>query len=136
MSLSVVAKSPGALPCAGVHAGAAAPCAPANRKWVLVATILGSALAFMDGSVVNVALPALQAAFHATGGGIQWVVQGYALFGAALLLLGGAIGAETEGRKLHPAAGGAGGAVGPPGPSGEPDNSRRPSAVTMVCVHI
>jgi EmrB/QacA subfamily drug resistance transporter len=72
-----------------------------NRKWVLVATILGSALAFMDGSVVNVALPALQAAFHATGGGIQWVVQGYALFGAALLLLGGAIGDHYGRRRTY-----------------------------------
>jgi EmrB/QacA subfamily drug resistance transporter len=96
-----VAKSPGALPCAGVHTGPAAPCAPENRKWVLVATILGSALAFMDGSVVNVALPALQAAFHATGGGIQWVVQGYALFGAALLLLGGAIGDHYGRRRTY-----------------------------------
>ena len=98
VSVTVVAKSPSALPCAQLHAGGGAPCAPANRKWVLVATILGSALAFMDGSVVNVALPALQAAFHATSGGIQWVVQGYALFTAALLLLGGAIG-DYYGRR-------------------------------------
>lgn len=63
-----------------------------------MATILGSALAFMDGSVVNVALPALQAAFHATSGSIQWVVQGYALFGSALLLLGGAVG-DHYGRR-------------------------------------
>ena len=97
----VIAKSPGAPPCARVHAGGAAPCAPGNRKWVLVATILGSALAFMDGSVVNVALPALQAAFHATAGGIQWVVQGYALFGAALLLLGGAIGDHFGRRRAY-----------------------------------
>ena len=68
---------------------------------MLVATILGSALAFMDGSVVNVALPALQAAFHATAGGIQWVVQGYALFGAALLLLGGAIGDHYGRRRAY-----------------------------------
>jgi EmrB/QacA subfamily drug resistance transporter len=100
-SAFVVAKSPSALPCAQVHAGGAAPCTPANRKWVLVATILGSALAFMDGSVVNVALPALQAAFHATSGGIQWVVQGYALFGAALLLLGGAIGDHYGRRRAY-----------------------------------
>ncbi|MDQ1451892.1 MAG: hypothetical protein QOK38_1758 [Acidobacteriaceae bacterium] len=101
VSVAVVAKSPSALPCAQLHAGAAAPCASANRKWVLVATILGSALAFMDGSVVNVALPALQAAFHATSGGIQWVMQGYALFGAALLLLGGAIGDHYGRRRTY-----------------------------------
>jgi EmrB/QacA subfamily drug resistance transporter len=98
VSVAIVTKSPNALPCAQLHAGAAPPCAPVNRKWVLVATILGSSLAFMDGSVVNVALPALQAAFHATAGGIQWVVQGYALFAAALLLLGGAIG-DHYGRR-------------------------------------
>ncbi len=55
----------------------------------------------MDGSVVNVALPALQARFHATAGGIQWVVQGYALFGAALLLLGGAIGDHYGRRRTY-----------------------------------
>ena len=52
----------------------------------------------MDGSVVNVALPTLQSTFHATSGAIQWVVQGYALFAAALLLLGGAIG-DHYGRR-------------------------------------
>ena len=101
MSVAVITRSPGALPCAEMHTGAGTPCAPENGKWVLVATILGSALAFMDGSVVNVALPALQAAFHATGGGIQWVVQGYALFGAALLLLGGAIGDHYGRRRAY-----------------------------------
>jgi EmrB/QacA subfamily drug resistance transporter len=86
-------------PCAEGQTGTAdSPCTPANRKWILVATILGSALAFMDGSVVNVALPTLQSAFQATSGGIQWVVQSYALFGAALLLLGGAIG-DSYGRR-------------------------------------
>jgi EmrB/QacA subfamily drug resistance transporter len=64
----------------------------------LLATILGSSLAFMDASVVNVALPTLQAKFQATSGGIQWVVQSYALFGAALLLLGGTIG-DRYGRR-------------------------------------
>ena len=77
---------------------AAAPCAPPDRKWILIAIILGSSLAFMDGSVVNVALPTLQSTFHATSAAIQWVVQGYALFGAALLLLGGAIG-DRYGRR-------------------------------------
>ncbi len=55
-------------------------------------------MAFMDGTVVNVALPTLQSNFHATAAGIQWVVQGYALFAAALLLLGGAIG-DHYGRR-------------------------------------
>jgi EmrB/QacA subfamily drug resistance transporter len=100
VSLAAITRSPAALPCAQVSAGAA-PCAPADGKWVLVATILGSSLAFMDGSVVNVALPALQAAFHATSSGIQWVVQGYALFGAALLLLGGAIGDHYGRRRTY-----------------------------------
>jgi EmrB/QacA subfamily drug resistance transporter len=63
-----------------------------------MAIVLGSSLAFMDGTVVNVALPTLQSKFHATAAGIQWVVQGYALFAAALLLLGGAIG-DHYGRR-------------------------------------
>ncbi|HZD76416.1 MAG TPA: MFS transporter, partial [Acidobacteriaceae bacterium] len=100
MKAAFITRSPAALPCAQLSAGAA-PCAPANGKWVLVATILGSSLAFMDGSVVNVALPALQAAYHATSSGIQWVVQGYALFGAALLLLGGAIGDHYGRRRTY-----------------------------------
>ncbi len=101
MNLPAAARSPSAPPCPQLAAGGTAPCTPANGKWVLVATILGSALAFMDGSVVNVALPALQSAFHATGGGIQWVVQSYALFGAALLLLGGAIGDHYGRRRTY-----------------------------------
>ncbi len=96
---AIVPKSHVLPPCAQVgEAPVSAPCAPPDRKWTLVAVILGSALAYMDGSVVNVALPTLQSAFHATLSSIQWVVQGYALFGAALLLLGGAIG-DRYGRR-------------------------------------
>jgi EmrB/QacA subfamily drug resistance transporter len=76
----------------------AAACTPSDRKWILIAIILGSSLAFMDGSVVNVALPTLQSTFRANSSGIQWVIQGYALFGASLLLLGGAIG-DRYGRR-------------------------------------
>ena len=79
-------------------ASAATPCAQPDRKWILIAIILGSAVAFMDGSVVNVALPTLQLTFHATSSAIQWVVQGYALFAAALLLFGGALG-DRYGRR-------------------------------------
>ena len=84
--LAAVPKSHLVPPC--IRAGAAvtaAPCARPDRKWILIAIILGSSLAFMDGSVVNVALPTLQSTFRATSAAIQWVVQGYALFGAALL---------------------------------------------------
>src|ERR1700722_5393677 len=79
--------------CAQVSsADTAFPCAPSDRKWILIATILGSSLTFMDDSVVYVALPTLQTSFSATSGSIQWIVQSYALFNASLLLLGGAIG--------------------------------------------
>src|SRR5271156_2164125 len=83
----------------GATAGAT-PCAQSDRKWILIAIILGSALAFMDGSVVNVALPTLQSSFHATSSAIQWVVQGYALFAASLLLLGGAMGDRYGRRRI------------------------------------
>jgi hypothetical protein len=96
-----VPRSPLVPPCAPIGVGpAAAPCAKADRRWLLVAVTLGSALAFMDGSVVNVALPTLQSTFHATSAAIQWVVQSYALFGAALLLLGGAIGDRYGRRRI------------------------------------
>jgi EmrB/QacA subfamily drug resistance transporter len=68
------------------------PCEKSARTYVLAATILGSSMAFIDGTVVNVALPALQSAFHATAIDVQWVIESYALFLAALLLVGGSLG--------------------------------------------
>ena len=68
-------------------------------RWVLSATILGSSMAFIDGTVVTVALPALQAAFHASATQIQWIVESYALFLASLLLVGGSLG-DRYGRRL------------------------------------
>src|SRR4051812_34700534 len=76
-----------------------APCARQARIWILIATILGSSLAFIDSTVVNVALPALQADFHATVVDVQWVVEAYGLFLAALILVGGALG-DLLGRRL------------------------------------
>jgi EmrB/QacA subfamily drug resistance transporter len=72
--------------------------AAVNRPWILAATILGPSMAFIDGTVVNVALPALQSALHATLSDVQWVVESYALFLAALLLIGGALG-DLYGRR-------------------------------------
>src|SRR2546429_474456 len=74
------------------------PCGKAQRRWILAATILGSSMSFIDGTVVNVALPALQANLNATAIDVQWVVESYALFLAALLLLGGSLG-DHFGRK-------------------------------------
>lgn len=79
--------------------GAAVPCRPEEGIWILVATILGSSLAFIDGTVVNVALPAIQANFHATVVDVQWVVESYGLFLAALILVGGSLG-DLFGRRL------------------------------------
>jgi EmrB/QacA subfamily drug resistance transporter len=66
---------------------------------VLAATILASSMVFIDGTVVNVALPALQATFHASASDVQWVIEAYALTLAALLLVGGTAG-DRYGRRL------------------------------------
>jgi EmrB/QacA subfamily drug resistance transporter len=63
-----------------------------HPRWVLTATILASSLAFIDGSVVNVGLPALGVSFKAGPGDLQWVINAYLLPLSALLLLGGAAG--------------------------------------------
>ncbi len=78
---------------------AAAPCAKTSEPWILAATILGSSMAFIDGTAVNVALPALQANLNATIQDVQWVIESYGLFLAALLLVGGALG-DHFGRRL------------------------------------
>ncbi|MBA2391374.1 MAG: MFS transporter [Ktedonobacteraceae bacterium] len=84
----------------GVILTAPAPRTPVRDvgAWVLAATILGSSMAFIDGSVVNIALPALQRAFNATSGDVQWVVEAYSLFLASLILVGGSLG-DTFGRR-------------------------------------
>jgi EmrB/QacA subfamily drug resistance transporter len=68
------------------------------QTWVLVAAILGSAMTFIDGSAVNVALPVIQRELAANAAQMQWVVEGYALFLSALILLGGSLG-DLYGRK-------------------------------------
>ena len=83
----------------------AAQCATASPggphpNLVLVTTILASALAFVDGSVVNVALPTLGQTFNADAGGLQWVINAYLLPLSALLLLGGAAGDYFGRRRL------------------------------------
>jgi EmrB/QacA subfamily drug resistance transporter len=69
-----------------------------NERWTLVAMILASSMTFIDGTVVNVALPALQADLQATMTDVQWVIEAYALFLGALILVGGSLG-DQYGRK-------------------------------------
>ena len=76
-----------------------APCRSGSGPWILAATILGSSMAFIDGTVVNVALPALQSTFQATVLDVQWVVEAYGLSLSALILVGGALG-DSLGRRL------------------------------------
>jgi EmrB/QacA subfamily drug resistance transporter len=71
-----------------------------SGRWVLVTTILGSSLAFIDGTVVNVALPVMQRELGATAAEAQWVVESYALFLAALLLVGGSLGDHFGRRRV------------------------------------
>jgi EmrB/QacA subfamily drug resistance transporter len=90
------------LPCddAVIRSGAGGtPCTAEARTWILAATIIGSSMAFIDSTVVNVALPAIQTSFHATVVDVQWVVESYGLFLGALILVGGSLG-DLFGRRL------------------------------------
>lgn len=78
----------------------ASGCPPSAKRWVLVATIIGSSMAFIDGTIVNVALPSIQRELGATASGMQWVVESYALFLASLLLVGGALGDHFGRRRI------------------------------------
>src|SRR5712691_750849 len=93
-----IAKSP----CdeGAILAAAPGESSAAGGAWILAATILGSSMVFIDGTVVNVALPALQSSLDATMAQVQWVVEAYALFLAALLLVGGSLGDLHSRRKV------------------------------------
>ena len=67
--------------------------------WTLVMSVAASSLSFIDGSILNVALPAIRAGTGANAAEVQWVVNGYTLPLAALILLGGALG-DHHGRRL------------------------------------
>jgi EmrB/QacA subfamily drug resistance transporter len=73
---------------------------PSQGTWVLAATILGSSLSFIDGTVVNVALPTIQRDLSASAGDVQWVIEAYALLLSALLLAGGALGDRLGRRRM------------------------------------
>src|ERR1043165_4508918 len=79
---------------------AISPCGRQSERWVLAATIIGSSLAFIDGTVVNVALPVLQNELHVAVADVQWVVEAYLLLLSALLLVGGALGDHYGRRRI------------------------------------
>jgi EmrB/QacA subfamily drug resistance transporter len=91
---------PHRLPCETLPAMQARGNARADTRWVLPATILGSSLSFIDGSVVNVALPAMQSSLDVGIGTMQWVVNAYMLTLASLILLGGSAGDRFGRRRI------------------------------------
>ena len=72
----------------------------APARWVLAATVLGSGIAFIDGTVVNVALPRIGDSLHAGVSGLQWTINGYTLTLASLILLGGSLGDRFGRRRI------------------------------------
>src|SRR5690606_22295070 len=75
-------------------------CPQRDKPWVLATAILGSSLAFIEGSVVNLALPAIQADLHISAAGVQWVINAYLLALGALMLLGGTLGDRFGLRRI------------------------------------
>ena len=67
-------------------------------RWVLAVAVLGSGMAFLDGTVVNVALPKIGSDLHASTSTLQWILNGYLLTLASLILLGGSLG-DRYGRR-------------------------------------
>src|SRR5881394_4042615 len=70
----------------------------ARGRWVLAVAVLGSGLVFLDGTVVNVALPDIGRSLDASTSALQWVLNGYLLTLASLILLGGSLG-DRYGRR-------------------------------------
>ncbi len=87
-------------PIPGTEAAAGLRYASSAGRWVVAATVLGSGIAALDATVVGIALPAIGHDFHATVASMQWVVDGYTLTLAGLLLLGGALGDSYGRRKV------------------------------------
>ena len=76
------------------------PLASAGARWPIAAAVLGSGMALLDGTVVNVAVPTIGREFHAGLADQQWVLDGYLLTLSALLLSGGAAGDHLAARRV------------------------------------
>lgn len=77
---------------------ATVPLSSASGKWIMVSTIMASAMAFIDGTALNVVLPAIQNSMHASGTDLFWILNAYLLMLASLMLIGGSLG-DKLGRK-------------------------------------
>jgi EmrB/QacA subfamily drug resistance transporter len=77
-----------------------ATCRPSSQPWVIAAASLGSGMAFLDSTVMNVALPALQADLGASSREVQWAYGAFALVLSALILVGGTLGDRFGRRRL------------------------------------
>jgi EmrB/QacA subfamily drug resistance transporter len=95
-------SNPKALPCdeLAIRSSAMARECATRRRWVLTAAVLGSTLAFVDESVVNVALPRIEVDLGASLAAMQWVINAYTLCMSALLLAGGAAADQFGRRRL------------------------------------
>src|SRR3954452_14553137 len=83
-----------------LHAEGGVRMGTTQGRWVLFATVLGSSLAMLDGTVVNVALERIGSDLGADFAGLQWIVNAYTLALAALILLGGALGDRFGRRRV------------------------------------
>lgn len=88
----------GAMPCKETATRRAS--VTAHGGWVLAASVLGSSMDFIDGTVVNIALPNLQTSLGASGAQMQWVVEAFALFLSSLILVGGSLGDRFGLRRM------------------------------------
>src|SRR3984957_14841796 len=84
----------------GATASADLRLSEARGRWVLAATVLGSSMAMLDSTVVNVALPTIGKSLHTSLEGLQWTVTAYTLTLAGLILLGGALGGRLGPRRV------------------------------------
>ncbi len=69
-----------------------------RRTWTLIAVALATFMTYLDNNIVNVALPVIQRDLHLSTAGLEWIVSGYILVFASLLLAGGRL-ADVYGRK-------------------------------------
>ncbi len=79
---------------------ATVPLGSAKGKWIMVSAILASAMAFIDGTALNVVLPSLQRSLHATGADLFWLLNAYLLMLASLILIGGSLGDKLGRKKI------------------------------------